>query len=113
VCDELRSLAESHLERERSDPTLHPRRWCTRPTRGSPIRPAPTGGVGDKLAGFDEQKSRIVELRFFRGLTIEEAARVLDVSSRTVARDWHTARVWLFHELTKGRADGHADVETR
>ncbi len=54
----------------------------------------------EKLAQFDARKAKIVELRFFGGLTDEEIAEVLDVSSRTVLRDWKTARLWLFRELS-------------
>lgn len=52
-----------------------------------------------KLAAFDERKSRIVELRFFGGLTEEEVAGFLDVPLRTVQREWNLARAWLFREL--------------
>jgi len=52
------------------------------------------------LARFDERKSRVVELRFFGGLTIAEIAHVLDVSPDTVMRDWKLAKAWLTRELT-------------
>ncbi len=55
----------------------------------------------DRLRAIDEQKSRVVELRFFAGLTIEEIAGVLDVTERTVYRLWDRARAWLYHELSK------------
>ncbi len=51
------------------------------------------------LAAFDERKSRVVELRFFGGLTIAETAAVLRVSPVTVTRDWDLARSWLAREL--------------
>ena len=51
------------------------------------------------LARFDERQSRIVELRFFVGLTIEETAEALDVSPATVSREWLSARAWLYHYL--------------
>jgi len=54
-----------------------------------------------ELAKFDERKARIVEMRFFGGLTDEEIAEVLGVTTRTVWRDWKTARLWLFRELSK------------
>ena len=57
------------------------------------------------LAKFDPQQSRIVELRFFGGLSIEETSRVLDISEATVKRDWTTAKVWLHHEMR--RVDRH------
>lgn len=52
-----------------------------------------------QLAEFDERKAKIVEMRFFAGLTDEEIAEVLGVSTRTVTRDWRNARIWLFREL--------------
>jgi len=55
-----------------------------------------------QLALIDPQQSRIVELRFFGGLTVEEAAEVLHVSPATIKREWSTAKAWLYHELSKG-----------
>jgi RNA polymerase sigma-70 factor, ECF subfamily len=52
------------------------------------------------LAVFDERKSKVVELRFFGGLSIEEAAEVLKVSPETVVRDWRLAKIWLLRELS-------------
>jgi RNA polymerase sigma factor (TIGR02999 family) len=54
------------------------------------------------LSVVDERKSRVVELRFFGGLTVEETAAVLDVSVDTVMRDWKLARAWLLRELRGG-----------
>ena len=54
-----------------------------------------------RLAVVDPQQCRIVELRFFGGLSIEETAEALDISSATVKRDWTTAKAWLHHELTR------------
>jgi len=51
------------------------------------------------LAERDERQSRIVELRFFGGLTVEETAAVLEISPETVMRDWTLAKAWLFGEL--------------
>jgi RNA polymerase sigma factor (TIGR02999 family) len=53
-----------------------------------------------RFAEFDPDKARLVELRYFGGLSIEEAAEVLEVSPATVKRQWHTARAWLRRELT-------------
>ena len=53
-----------------------------------------------RLAGMDPQQSRIIELRFFAGLSIEETAEVLGISPATVKRDWAMARAWLFRELS-------------
>lgn len=52
-----------------------------------------------KLAEFDEQKSKIVEMRFFGGLTIEETAEVLGKSHATIEREWAFAKAWLYREL--------------
>lgn len=57
------------------------------------------------LAALDPRKSRIVELRFFGGLSVEETADVLKVSPETVKRDWKLAKVWLLRELS-GKHDG-------
>jgi RNA polymerase sigma factor (TIGR02999 family) len=54
-----------------------------------------------KLATLDVQQSRLIELRFFGGLSIEETAVVLDVSPATVKREWATARAWLQREMKK------------
>lgn len=53
-----------------------------------------------RLAAMDPEKSRIVELRFFAGLSIDEIAAVLDVSPRTVKRKWRFAKAWLFREIS-------------
>jgi RNA polymerase sigma factor (TIGR02999 family) len=53
------------------------------------------------LALIDPQQSRIVELRFFGGLTVEEAAEVLKVSPATIKREWSSAKAWLYRELAK------------
>ena len=53
------------------------------------------------LGAFDERKSKVVELRFFGGLTVEETAEVLKVSVMTVMRDWALAKVWLLRELER------------
>jgi len=54
----------------------------------------------DALAEFDPRKARIVELRFFGGLSVKETAEVVKVSSDTVMRDWKMARAWLLTELS-------------
>ena len=53
------------------------------------------------LAAMDPQQSRIVELRFFGGLTVEETAEVLQLSPATIKREWSTAKAWLYRELAK------------
>jgi RNA polymerase sigma factor (TIGR02999 family) len=58
-----------------------------------------------ELEKLDSRKSRVVELRFFGGLTTEEIAAVLKTSPQTVLRDWNRARAWLYSQLNKRRAD--------
>ena len=55
----------------------------------------------DRLAKLDERQGRIVELRFFAGLSIEETAEVLHLSPASIKREWQTARAWLFREMTR------------
>ncbi|HEY5070184.1 MAG TPA: sigma-70 family RNA polymerase sigma factor [Candidatus Acidoferrum sp.] len=60
----------------------------------------------DVLGAMDQRKTQVVELRFFGGFSVEETAKVLDVSVETVHRDWKLAKVWLMRELSKGKSDG-------
>ena len=57
------------------------------------------------LSAIDERKSRVVELRFFGGLNVEETAEVLRVSSDTVMRDWNFAKIWLLRELSREKGE--------
>ncbi len=59
----------------------------------------------DALAELDAQQARVVELRFFAGLTIAETAAAMAISGRTVQRDWITAKAWLFDRLSRGGRD--------
>ena len=66
------------------------------------VRPADVIALDDALTAltaFDERKSRVVELRFFGGLSVEETAEALQVSAITVMRDWAVARAWLAREM--------------
>jgi RNA polymerase sigma factor (TIGR02999 family) len=54
----------------------------------------------ERLAQIDVQQSRVVELRFFSGLTVEETAEVMGISNATVKRDWSMAKAWLHRELS-------------
>lgn len=56
----------------------------------------------ERLAKIDPRQSRIVELRFFGGLSVEQIAAILQTSPRTVKRDWSVARAWLYGELQRG-----------
>ena len=55
----------------------------------------------DRLAKIDEQQVRIVELRYFGGLSLEATADIMKISRATTARDWNVARIWLHRELTR------------
>ena len=59
----------------------------------------------EKLAVLNERQSRVVELRYFGGLSEDEVAEALKVSSRTVRSDWSLARAWLYRELSRGGSD--------
>ena len=68
----------------------------------SPERPRDLVALDDALAALetvDPRRAKVVELRYFGGLSVEETAEVLKVSSDTVTRDWNRAKVWLFREL--------------
>jgi RNA polymerase sigma factor (sigma-70 family) len=60
----------------------------------------------EELASIDPRKAKVVEMRFFRGLSVEERAEALDVSRITVLRDWRMARAWLRSALSKRAAHG-------
>jgi RNA polymerase sigma-70 factor (ECF subfamily) len=57
------------------------------------------------LENFDPQKGRIVELRYFGGLSIEETAEVLNISPRTVRREWRRSKAWLYRMISEGSTD--------
>jgi len=58
----------------------------------------------DRLARVDEQQARVVELRFFSGLTVEETAEVLQISPATVKREWSMAKAWLHREISDDKS---------
>jgi RNA polymerase sigma factor (TIGR02999 family) len=62
----------------------------------------------ERLAALDARKARVVELRFYGGLKVEEIAEVLDISRATVEREWSFARAWLFDAI-EGSAEGRRD----
>lgn len=64
------------------------------------------------LARLDPRKERVVEMRFFGGLSVEETAEALKVSSVTVMRDWNTAKAWLYRELAGKKSNGLRSMET-
>jgi RNA polymerase sigma factor (TIGR02999 family) len=69
-------------------------------------------GALERLAALHPRKARVVELLYFGGLKAADAAEVLGVTSRTVERDWHFARVWLYREIS-GDADGLSSGDVR
>ena len=69
-------------------------------TRGQDLDIVALDEALDRLAEIDEQQSKIVELRFFSGLTVEETAEVLSISAATVKRDWSMAKAWLHREIS-------------
>ena len=71
------------------------------PVRGRSVDLIALDDALNSLARLNSQQSRIVELRFFGGLSIEETAGVLGISSATVKRQWAMARIWLQHEMSR------------
>jgi RNA polymerase sigma factor (TIGR02999 family) len=66
----------------------------------------------NEMARLDPRKVQVVEMRFFGGLSVEETAEVLKISTVTVKRDWRAARLWLYRRLTGGTGDGFPQMET-
>jgi DNA-directed RNA polymerase specialized sigma24 family protein len=132
VYDELRRIASRSLQRESAGHTLQTTavvheaylrlveqdrvRWQNRAqffaiaanlVRRILVDHARSNNASERggVAAMDERKCRIVELKFFGGLTAEEIASVLDLSEATVRRDWGMARAWLFRELNRKDAE--------
>ena len=106
---------------------MHARRHNLKRGRGVqhvPLDEATLGGVDsgvdlvalddalNALARVDSRKVQVVEMRFFAGLSIEETAMVLKVSPVTVRRDWSSAKIWLYRELSGETDDGPGSLET-
>ena len=64
-----------------------------------------------RLETLDPRQSQLVELRYFGGLTVEAAAEVLRVSSKTVTREWKAAKAWLYGDLKDGYGDDAGQLE--
>jgi len=60
----------------------------------------------DRLSALDPRKARVIEMRFFGGLSVEETAEALGISPETVMRDWKLARAWLYRELSADQRNG-------
>jgi RNA polymerase sigma factor (TIGR02999 family) len=65
-----------------------------------------------RLAAFDPRQARLVELRFFAGLDVEEVAKIMSISTATVKREWASAKAWLNREMTKGKASDAGPLAT-
>jgi RNA polymerase sigma factor (TIGR02999 family) len=89
-------------ERVMEDPSLS-RRSAER--EGGAVDVIALDAALEKLAALDPQQARIVELRYFGGMTVEEVAEALDISPATVKRHWTVARAWLHKELTGAGKD--------
>jgi len=74
---------------------------ATIPVKGQDLDVVALDEALNRLAEIDEQQSRVVELRFFSGLTVEETAEVMGVSPATVKRDWSMAKAWLHREMSR------------
>ena len=75
---------------------------------GQPSRPeeiVELDAALDSLAAIDPRKAKVIELRFFGGLSVEETAEALGISAVTVTRDWNTAKGWLLREINRGIRD--------
>jgi RNA polymerase sigma-70 factor (ECF subfamily) len=68
-------------------------------------------GALERLKVFDPRQSRVIELRFFGGLTNEETAEVMGIGARTVKRDWQVAKSWLYGEMVRGPSDEPGEME--
>ena len=66
-----------------------------------------------ELAQFDSRKTRVVEMRYFGGLTADEIASVLGISPQSVNRDWNLAKAWLAREMSRQEHNGRSTRRTR
>ena len=72
--------------------------WIERPVAGRAVLIRPGAAV------LDERQARIVEMKYFGGLSEEEVAAILSLSRTTITREWQSARAWLYRRMTVGRA---------
>jgi len=84
---------------------MRPFSWASNPGIDLPV-------LDDALGRVDPRKVRVVEMRFFAVLSVEETAMVLKVSPVTVRRDWSSAQIWLYRELAGETDDGPGSLET-
>lgn len=107
----MRRILVEHARRHRAEKrggTLAKVEWEEEllPAAGRSVDLLALDDALNELAQLRPQQSQIVELRFFGGMTIEEVAEVLDVSPRTVKREWRMARAWLRRAMLAGESDG-------
>jgi RNA polymerase sigma-70 factor (ECF subfamily) len=109
----IRGILVDHARKRRSskrggDTVRVPLEETLLGTRARGVEMLALDDVLASLTKIDPRKGRIVELRYFGGLSVEETAEVLDISPETVMRDWKIAKTWLFRELTsKGETKEH------
>jgi len=101
---EKRASLKRGGERERRSVDTAPE--MAAPDHGEPVDLLALDELLQRLAQLDERKAKVVEMRYFAGLSVEETAAALQVSPATVKRDWDFARVWLLRELRSGRTGG-------
>lgn len=109
----MRQVLVDHARRKRSDKRGGSATRITLDGVSAPSRAQPADvdvidldRALEALSALDERMARVVELKFFVGLTLEETAEALDVSHATVERDWAVAKAWLSRRLAAGRAEG-------
>lgn len=95
-----RARARNAVKRGKGDYKLDVTEVSDIPDDNNPLDLLALDRALEELASFDPQQSRIVEFKFFGGLSIEETAEVLGVSPATVKREWALAKAWLFRELS-------------
>jgi RNA polymerase sigma factor (TIGR02999 family) len=96
--------ARGHRALKRQAPDLRDLGDATRLARQRPVDLLDLDEALIELSRLDPRQGRVVELRFFGGLTVEETARVLEISERTVKRDWRVARAHLFERVSNAAA---------
>ncbi len=105
----MRQILVDHARRKRADKrgggeTLVSLNDASAPAAAPPVDVLDLDRALDELAALDERLAHVVELKFFVGLTLQEAAETLHVSHATVERDWATAKGWLYRRLAGGGA---------
>lgn len=106
----MRQVLLDEVRRHRADKRQAPAVLTTWFEPGVPDTAVDIEGLDrslDRLAEISAERARIVELRFFAGMTVEDIAGVMEMSERSVKRHWQAARAWLLRDLTRPGALGH------